>query len=124
MNRLVVKAARRAIRLRMRAWYMVAVAFGNGVEADRCKHWLDGDGLYPPEPVAEGKYGPAAFGQLQKIATRQEDMATRYSLVSDYPYPCEGCGTGSRQRYLFVCNECGEITCLDCECECYRSEDL
>jgi hypothetical protein len=117
----LVQLARRAIRWQVRAQYWLAVAWGNGPAADRCKVWLDGDMLYPLEKVATGKHRLSACPG-EKVAARRGEG--RYELVSEWLYPCAVCSVAPSKRFMFVCSECGETTCLDCDCACYRTEEL
>lgn len=47
-----VKLTRRAIRAKVRLYYVIALAAGNGLAAGNCREWLDAHDpwpLYPPE---------------------------------------------------------------------------
>jgi hypothetical protein len=110
-----IALARAVIRTRVKLTYLGALAVGNGAAADRCKDWLDGDQLYPPE-----KFGAQAFAHLTKIAAAQRhETDGRYSLVGVGP----ACGQCHSRGVLLYCRECFETVCLECDCECYREGD-
>lgn len=111
----------RAIAIRqwkaLRAW---AALFGNGPAYDRANAAI---ARLAAQPAPGLLMWQEKDRTLQAFRPSGPSLAgTRYGLVYNWPQGCHECL--DRLGCMFACTGCGEITCVDCECRCYREGDL
>jgi hypothetical protein len=100
-----VRIARKIIRARVRTQRFFAAGLGNGVVYDQCTAWLADEQkqLYP-------------VSEVPKTSTKLDG---RYQLLNSGAgwFVCLHCNVGG---LLFACGDCLEVTCIDCDCKCFR----
>lgn len=121
--------ARRLAFWEMRGLGRFLVALGSLVGKDTAgvRDWLARLDKDPGVPTMQLEKGAALAIVIAARAeapgqTGDPVEGSRYGLVYNWPQGCRECL--DRLRVMFACSACGEITCVDCECRCYRDGDL
>lgn len=116
--------ARRLAVWEMRTYGLFLVILGSllGKDTAGVREWLARLDKDPDAPTMQLEKGaalslvtPAPPGQL---GLSPAASGSRYGIVYNWPQGCRECL--GRLRVMFACSACGEVTCVDCECRCYR----